>query len=91
MTLAESARVRLGSLTGEPPTLGSAYGRAAARWPRKSLLPTVTIKVIAQGKHTTTYLYMHGVMGRESPVGPKRKEPNAGIQHTHKWGLGVEV
>ena len=53
------------------------------------MLPTVTIKVIAQGKHTTTYLHMHGVMGRESHVSPKRKEPNAGIQHTHMhMGLG---
>lgn len=89
MTLAESARVRLGSLAGEPPTLGSAYGRAAEKWPRQSLLSTVTIKVITQSKHTTTYLHMHGVTGRESPVDPKRKEPKTSIQHTRmRMGFG---
>lgn len=46
------------------------------------MLSTVTIKVVAQGKHTTD-LHMHEVMGRENPVGPKRKEPKASIQQTY--------
>lgn len=72
MTLAESARVRLGCLTRVP-------GKSCREVTKASLLSTVTIKVIAQGKHTI-YLQHAWGHGQREPCGTQ--EEGAQDKHT---------
>lgn len=60
-----------------------AQGKLSAQaWGHGQREPCVTQEEGAQGRHTT-YMHLDEVMGREGPVGPKKKEPKARIQRTH--------